>query len=343
MKLFESDDWQQFEADFWEETPGRGDKNTHIEAYVARMMITKRQGLILLKRDAIFKEYKNFAKDEEGKGLDVRAEIRTISEYVDIYKYLVGENQKNPLGNDVKFGYFMYGICKSMDFYPTIFAIAKSDASSTEKQNMIYLLESYVIRRHVCDLTASNYNKQALQICRALDKKPTYEKLAEHLKGAQESSTRQFPSADQVAFACLHHNFYKNKLKKYIFEKIAHHATTDRDEMRDLKGLAIDHILPQGWRDKAGWAATLEMLQPDEVDLKINTIGNLTPMSKKLNSAKSNRGWEDSNGAKAHLAKCDLKLTRELADNESWTIKDIDNRSRKLAVYICEIWPENIE
>ena len=344
VELFKSGKWQQFEDTFWEKTTGRRkDNNTHVEAYIARMLMAKKQRFLLLNRNAIFKEYKSFAKDEAEKGLNVRAEIETISEYVDIYKHLVGETNRNPLGKDFDFGYFMHAICNSMDFYPAIFTIISCDASVEEKERMIFLLERYVIRRHMCQWPSGDYNKQSPRICKELGSEPNYQKLDEFLKGSPGSETRAFPSDEDIFNICLHNNFYsRNKLKNYIFQMIAYHTTTDRDEVRSIIGLTIDHIMPIAWREKAGWSDALKDISEEDIDIKIHTIGNLTPMSQGLNSAKSNRGWNDAKGAKSHLKECDLKITRILASKDKWDLDDISKRSRELASIICKIWPYDI-
>lgn len=344
VELFHSPGWQQFEGTFWEETPGRSNKNSHVESYIARMLMAKKKRSLLLNRDAIFMEYKKFAEDEENKGLGVRAEIETLSEYRDTYKYLVGKEKTNPLGADFKFDYFMYAICKNMYFYPAIFTIANCDASVVEKQRMVSLLESYIIRRYICGLTSENYNIQGARICEALGAKPSYAKLDEFLKGAPDSATRTFPINNEVTHACQNHNFYKHKIKQYIFDRIVDYSTDDNyDEKRDTQKLTIDHIVPQGWREKNGWKTALKEFKEDVIDIKINTIGNLTLMSRGLNSAKSNRGWDDANGAKDHLKECDLKMTRKLADKNKWDIDDINERNEELAGIICKIWLQDIK
>lgn len=343
VELFNSPKWQQFENPFWEATPGRSDKTEHIEAYIGRMLMAKKKKLLPLNRNALFKKYKEFAEEEEQQGLDVKAEIETISEYVDIYKYLVGEEKRNPLGDNFDFGYFKFAICKSMDFYPTVFAIAGCNIPNEEKQKMIDLLESSVIRRHIVQLTAESNNRLAPKICEAFGDRPSYEKLAGFLKVSQESETRAFPKDGEIHSACLNKNFYKSKLKDYIFNKIVHHRTTERDEVRDIKGLTIDHIVPKAWQEKEGWQKALESFDPEDVDIKIHTIGNLTPMSKGLNSQKSNRAWDGDSGARFWLRKCDLKLTRTLADKDKWDIDEIDERSKEFSGIICNIWPEDIK
>ena len=309
------------------------------------MLMAKKKRFLLSNRNSIFRDYKGFADEEKKKGLGVETEIQTISEYVNIYKYLVRKSKKNPVDPNFEFGYFMHQICNSMDFYPAIFTIANCDAVIEERQRMIFLLESYVIRRHICKMTSGAYNKQAPRICEAIGNKPSYEKLDEFLKGSQDSETREFPNDKEVETSCLSNNFYnKNKLKKYIFDRIVYQSTDEMfDEKRDTKGLTIDHIMPQAWREKNEWAQELEKIKEEEVDRKIHTIGNLTPMAKGLNSQKSNHHWTGPKGAQSWLSNCDLKLTRNLAKKPSWGIDDIDERSRELATIICEIWPVDIE
>ena len=351
IKLFDSPLWQQFEDTFWEKHPGRSDENTHIEAYIARMLIVKKeekQQYLLMDRNSIFKEYKKFAEIQKDLGISVSSEIEIISEYVNIYKYLVGEIRKNPLGDDFNFGYFMHKTCKSMDFYPALFTICCSSVSTEEKQQMVYLLESFVIRRHICKLTPKHYNRLAPLVFydsnSKLEKKPSYEALYEFLKDSQAKDTRLFPGNDRIESACISVNFYaRNKLMNYIFDRIVASQTRDTfDEKRDTKGLTVDHILPVAWRDKDGWKNSLADFAEEDIDIKINTIGNLTPMSKGLNSAKSNHDWDGEKGARAWLSKCDLKLTRNLAEKESWNLSDISARSKELAAIICQIWPEDV-
>ena len=361
VELFQSSTWQQFEEPFWgEETPWkRSDKDKHIEAYVPRMLMAKTNKLVALNRNDTFKAYKDFAKDEAKSGLGVRDEITTISEHVEIYKYLVGKITQNPVAADFSFGCFAFNVWENMDWYPVIFTIATCDAPIAEKQNMIHLLESHIIRRSVCSLTNSAYNKQAPVVCAALGNKPSYAKLKDFLKGADESSsTRKFPSNEDILTACTNERFYRNTLQRYIFDRIVEHTTTGLNERRDTSGLNIDHIMPQAWRGKAGWQQVAKQFNEGEIDHKIHTIGNLTPMSKERNSKKSNRAWIDSMGfnpvgselsqdeqkkyARYWLQECDLKLTRELAKKDEWDLDAIDARSRKLSGLICEIWPENI-
>ncbi len=338
VELFKSQRWNQLEKRFWEDYPHRSkgsERSNHIEAYIARMLVAKQKQPILFNRFAIFKTYKEFAKGYKDVG--VQAELESITKYVDLYKHLMFA-EKNPVP-DVDFYFYHYDVCDSMDFYPVIFIIASCCASAGEKQKMLNLLESYIIRRTVCRLTAGSYNKQAPILCNVLGENPDYDKLNKIIK-ASESKTSVFPDDKQVELGCLVGEFYKAKnLKHYIFSRIVSYTATNKAEKSTMDDLTLDHLIPQGWREDKKWRKVLSKFDEGTVDAKIHIIGNLTPMSRERNASKSNRSWKET---KKLLKECDLKMTRDLAKNKKWDIDDIQVRSKDLSKTICEIWPYDL-
>ena len=332
--LFHDTKWQQFESPFWEIDFNKKGDNKHIEEYISRMLVAKKKRFMLLTRNSIYREYKKFFINSENV-IGVKKEIESISEYVDVYKYVVGETLKNPISDDFDFGYFQSNYKGTSVFLPVIFVVATSDALESEKQRMLKLLESWLMRRNVCGLTG-DYNKQVPTLCGQLGLRPNYAKLDSFLNESNEE-TRMFPDNEQVKSRLYGVNFYKLAAKQHVFERIVRHTTSDSlNEKRDLKGLTIDHILPQEWEN---WGPVLGDYGEGRINTAIHTIGNLTPMAKGLNSGKSNKSWEI---ARDWLAKSDLKMTRDIAEHESWSIPQIDERSKELARVICEIWPCDI-
>ena len=341
-QLFETDLWQQFEQPFWEDHPGkRGDGITHIEAYIARMLMAKERKYILLNRNSIVKAYKDKYATSPYRS-DVEKEVEDISSYVKVYKYLVGAPaSKNPVDDRLKFGYFMLSECKNLDFAPIIFVIATSKAPIEEMNRMMKLLESYVIRRALCGFSDANYNKQAPSICKFLGTNPTYEKLHESLTSSNEV-TSVFPTDKRIVEGCLNEPIYKSKSKKYlkyIFDCLAHELLDNKDEIRDIKGLTVDHVIPQSWMDTS-WKNYLNDrgFGDDVVESKLHTIGNLTPMSKGRNASKSNNPWSGADGAQKSLKECNLKMTSALGKNDEWDIVKVTARSKELAEKIFDIW-----
>ena len=113
--------------------------------------------------------------------------------------------------------------------------------------------------------------------------------------------------------------------------------------------------MPQGWRRywSDGILDDLEAcIRRDHV---INTIGNLTMVTKSLNRTLSNRPWKDEDAAdipgtgqhrglgKRSLLNMHsvLVLNRRIVDGHSdaWTEADIQERSTLLASAITSAWP----
>jgi Protein of unknown function (DUF1524) len=88
----------------------------------------------------------------------------------------------------------------------------------------------------------------------------------------------------------------------------------------------------------------------------VNSLGNLTLVTKKLNGALSHRPWSDEEavivapkGKDAGLGKLSLLdrysllvLNKEILKGHpsAWTESDIKDRSRRLAETLCKVWPD---
>jgi len=347
VELFRSSAWQRMEKPYWE---GKADNrkvgwNTHIEAYVARMLVAKMRQEFRFNRNEIFRTYKEFHKAFSS----IDEEIKELVDYLDIYRYLDGDTERKPDGAEVDFGVFLHEIWPNRDFYPVIFLIAGSSASALQKQRMIRLLECYVIRRGTCGLSHGNYNLHALSICAELGDDPNYEALSNMLKNATKDTT-VFPDDERVKTSCLSAKFYKPpfRLQQYVFERI-------EKSLHDLRvkkvvvaegQLTIDHILPKGWEKNEEWKSMVLGAGSNHgeadamvVNAYLDTIGNLTLMSGKNNSIKSNQPLR---AVKELLEETTVKLNRQLAEEGSWGLEKIHARSKWLAEKICEIWPYDI-
>lgn len=352
VKLFWSPAWQQMEKPYWE---GKADNrktgwNTHIEAYIARMLVAKMQKEVRFNRNEIFRTYKEFHKTFPS----IDEEISGLVDYLDIYRHLDGDTERNPVDPDVDFGVFRYGIWPNRDFYPVIFLIADSGASAQQKRRMIRLLECYVIRRGVCKLSLTPYNKHAPSICTELGDNPSYEALSKMLKTATKDTT-VFPDDERVKASCVNEKFYKSPFQRYVFECIEKSMHSLRVEKVDVAEgqLTIDHILPQGWEKNEEWkhmmlGANSDRSEADVMTIEastmvinayLDTIGNLTLMSGPNNSVKSNRPLDK---VKDLLEDSTVKLNRQLANETSWNLEKITARSKELATKICEIWPYEV-
>ena len=340
VELFNNDLWQQLEQPYWEEKATRTRTN-HIENYIYRMLVAKlKDKNMRFNRNDIFKSYKKFAEKYD----KVEVEIESMTEYIEIYQYLASKElpKQSSIIREFNFGIFFYEVSDNGVFYPLLFLILKNELEKQEKQKMINLLESYVIRRGVCRLTSKSYNQLVANICQEMGSNISFQKLFDYLTKKLAEGTNRFPEDDEVEKGCIHENFYKHRIKNYIFEEIEKSFDSSMQETDIKKDLNVDHIIPKAWKKKERWKDELlkssdktENETEIEIDSSINTIGNLTFMSGERNRKKSNNPFDE---VKSLLEDSNLKLNRELAKKEKWGIKEIHERSRELAKIICKRW-----
>lgn len=69
----------------------------------------------------------------------------------------------------------------------------------------------------------------------------------------------------------------------------------------------------------------------------LESIGNLTLVTRALNSKLKNRTFPEKKEALDKHSQ--LKLNREICENDEWDVNEIHERAEKLIVDFCEIWP----
>ncbi len=110
-------------------------------------------------------------------------------------------------------------------------------------------------------------------------------------------------------------------------------------EERVARGsLAIEHVMPRKW--VTHWP--LDGHDEAERDRNIHTLGNLTLLTRKLNSKQSNGPWLGKDGKREGLEGHDvLFLNRELLKKagDKWTDDAIGIRTKELTEAIIQIWP----
>ena len=103
-------------------------------------------------------------------------------------------------------------------------------------------------------------------------------------------------------------------------------------------GYWIEHIMPQNW--EASWPAPTEGTLQERAQ-RIQTLGNLTLLTDKLNIRVADGPWTGVKGKKAALLKHDLLLLNRDLDAfspDGWSDESITNRTAALIKKIIEIW-----
>lgn len=104
-------------------------------------------------------------------------------------------------------------------------------------------------------------------------------------------------------------------------------------------GLPIEHLMPQSWSEHWPVDGLAEEL---ERDAHIHRLGNLTLITKSLNSSIANGPWLGESGKRAKLDQHDVFLMNRRVRNASangWTEQLIDDRTKDLVDALVATWP----
>lgn len=175
----------------------------------------------------------------------------------------------------------------------------------------------------------------------------------------QTADARQWPTDEEVMNELpkikAYGNIKQSRLRA-VLSAVELQARTERHESVTLPTkLDVEHIMPRAWRTHWGEDVVSNLELSVERDRLVNTLGNLTLVTQKLNGTLSNRPWRDADaaivapsgrdarkGKRSLLSRFSvLVLNKDIVDHhvEAWTDDDIRKRSDRLSRSIVSIWP----
>jgi hypothetical protein len=243
-----------------------------------------------------------------------------------------------------------------------LWIITDAHPSSPEQADRaLAAVESWAVRRTLLRRTMKDVNRLVVALLKELDQHPSGavgDATVTFLK-EQTADSRTWPT-DAELIADLpgikvYGNIKQQRLRA-VLSGLELQLRTDKHEDVSLPAkLDIEHVMPRGWRTY--WQDGI-LGDPEACaarDVRINTIGNLTLVTKSLNSTLSNRPWTDDDAAETSGGGEDkglgkrsllnkysvLALSRPIIDGHptAWTDDDITERSKLLAATIAKAWP----
>lgn len=341
--------WLRFDQPFWktEEKQGRL-KRPRIELFFHHLLQANTGEEVNI--SSLYSDYKtwissmnNFETAEE--------ELKFLSSYSDWFEKLIKAEETDALGRFSK----LLNILDVKTIYPLLLYLT-AEAQLPDGENLSDLLidlESYLIRRHICNFTGKNYNKFFLQVLRELRKEgPSRANLQKALKSGTGEPTA-WPDNAQFRFAWMTKNAYaqsRGGKLVMILTKLESSLRTNKSENLPIQNVTIEHIMPQSWEEN--WplkdgrtvpdqlARILGRISEPEADLRdslIHTIGNLTLLTGSLNPAIGKLGYEIKR--EEVLNHSELALNRYFYKVKVWDDDAIQTRGRILFQNALAIWP----
>ena len=302
----------------------------------------------------MFVEYKYWVEKSDPKPfLTVRDELATIARQGDHFRRIVDPKKEDVLFSLVTFlDQFDITTVHSLLLY-----LLDNNLPPNEWKEISIVLESFLLRRAVCDMTTKNYNRVFLKLIQFLRSNGiSSQNISKHLSELSGESV-EWPKNDRFRDAWQNHHAYKTLQSRriiHILLRLNNIYLTNKNEQIIVKNpLTVEHLLPKNWIENWLLPDGTKGLMPQEISnyqrndprviatLQRNeileTLGNLTLLTQPLNSSISNNSWKDK---KIQLLNASLlPINQQLHSIEFWDEQAIKNRSNLLFEQAIKIWP----
>lgn len=342
--------WRRFDDDYWRQEIRQGRLNRpRSDLYMQHFLTSHQMREIPIKN--LFVEYKYWIEKERPFST-IRDELETIARQGDDFRRIISPEKD----------YFLFPLATFLNHYdvstayPLLLFLLEAGLPVEEWDEISTILESYLVRRAVCGLTAKNYNRNFLALLRYLDREsPTAENIRSYLSGLHGDSG-EWPRDQLFRDAWEGRHVYQtlnNPKVVHIFRRLNETYLNSKFEHISIHDpLTVEHILPQNWIEHwllpdgsrgLDWWESLSAETEDKIaqasihrDRLLQTFGNLTIITQPLNSAASNSAWGVK---KTELRSSLLPINQELHEYESWDEEAIQRRSGELFERAVQIWP----
>jgi len=350
--------WLKFDDDFWRQEIRQGRLlRPRSDLFMQHFLASRKMTDIPIKH--LFVEYK-FWIQKEHPFKSVHDELITLARQGDDFRRLI-----EPKSEDVLYQLATFLNCFDIStVYPLLLFLMDANIPQDEWATILVMLESYLLRRAVCNYTTKAYNRIFLNLARFLKQEgATTENIRKHLSGLTGESA-EWPRDDALLNAWQKSPTYENLESAkvvYILRRLNDSYLSEKTERISIDSqLTIEHILPQDWI--ANWplpdgskGMTFQELYDSEqkkpVDEHIQaiaeatkrrnsalqTLGNLTILTQPLNSAVSNSAWKDK---KPQLLQASLlPINQQLVSYDIWDEGTIEQRGKELFARAISFWP----
>ena len=210
--------------------------------------------------------------------------------------------------------------------------------SANQFTEIINILNSYLIRRSICDQDTSAITKIFPYVLKDVvsecsgDFSNIVEIFKKQLVNKQRGKAAAMPTDDEMRIYLSTANVYNNRVTlRVIFNKL---ETVNNPAPVDLSKLSVEHLMPQ--TPTKEWLDLLK-IDADTYEANLHRLGNLTLAEKGDNSTMKNKPFE----YKKEILKSTshLKMNIEILEKSQWTLAEIEERNRKLIEDIILLYP----
>jgi hypothetical protein len=330
--------WKPFEDewDWWREEVGRGHaKRPRIDIFLQNYLTRELRDDVKLAH--LYDAYKDVARARH----DGRAEalMERINAFAGHFRLLYDAEAGGPLA-----AHFQRLQAMEMNTANPFLleVLERFGREAPETRAILAALESFLVRRMVCQLSARSYGMFFVEALKLVDAGET--DVSASFVGflmRSDTDTARWPNDAEFRDCWMTlptGSQGRVRIEMLLLALEARVATGKTERVRIDGSLTVEHLMPREW--------TTHWAPPEGPDASraiaerqrlIQTMGNLTLLTDKLNPSVSNGPWDRKlAGIREHSI---LKLNLELAGYGPWGEAAIRKRGERLFELAREIWP----
>jgi hypothetical protein len=208
---------------------------------------------------------------------------------------------------------------------------------------IISAAESWLVRRQLLRLTGSDLGRIVTDIIAAnssASEADLVDRVVSHLARLNVTST-YWPGDEEIrqtlATESAYTRFQRGRLRMILEAAEDEYRKTTGQPQIERMGYPIEHLLPRAWAET--WPVS-DREQAEDRQAHVHRLGNLTLLTRSLNSKVSNSAWLSK---RSELQRHNtITLTGRViqrTEGEAWNEALIDQRTSELIETLLRVWP----
>ncbi|GAA9253149.1 DUF262 and DUF1524 domain-containing protein [Helicobacter pylori] len=327
QKIFYEKYWRAMEKDF-KQSEKQSKREDLFDKFVRHYITIKTREI-----PKINKVYEDLKRYQQERGIETEALLQDLQKYCGYFCRIVFKKEADKDLNKA----LSFLVDLEMDvIYPLLLELYSDYKggvlSNQDFISIIYLTESYLVRRTVCGLGTNGLNKIFASFTKHIQKNEYFESLEVHFGSLTKE--QRFPGDDEFKNSFTTKELCSsNKTEKarYYLERL---ENFDTKEPVNTEECTTEHIMPKKLDEK--WKKDLGQDHERIHTQYLHTIGNLTLTG--YNQEYSNNSFQEKRDMEKGFKQSPLKLNQSLKDLESFGEKEIKKRANDLADWALKIW-----
>lgn len=289
-----------------------------------RFFLASKNYVLVTEKD-LYEAFKQYWKEKNADGSE--SILEDLLNYARHFERLYLSAKSDELGENI-------GDFRRMQSYmpaPFVMCILEhyrvGEIDKDQTSSIIKLINTFLVRRYINDQDTSAISRFFPGYLRNVESqvalrsfKNLYDICVYYLVNENKGKAAYMPDDSQTRTFLTTANAYALSNIRWILDKI---ELTGNPIGIDLSSLSIEHIMPQTINE---YWASVSGLDEDHYASVVNRIGNLTLAAASDNSKMGNNDFAYKKTVLASTKH--LKLNADIYTKESWTVKDIEDRTQ---------------